>query len=215
MKITIREPVSALTHYIGMMLAIFASIPLLIKAALSGSPVVFAAMLVFIATMVMLYGASATYHSLTISDKVLTIFRKLDHIMIFIMIAGSYTPICLLVVGGRLGRILLITVWSVALAGTLIKAFWITCPKWFSSVLYIAMGWICIFVFKQILMVLPVSAFMLLLIGGLVYTAGGVIYALKLKVFEGHKYFGTHELFHLFVMAGSIFHFLFMYLFLA
>lgn len=94
----------------------------------------------------------------------------------------------------------------------LLKAFWISCPKWFSSVVYIAMGWACLFVFPYLLQTLPVPAFSWLLAGGLLYTVGGVVYALKLKGFNSlHKYFGSHEIFHLFVMAGSFCHFIVMY----
>lgn len=132
--------------------------------------------------------------------------------MIFIMIAGSYTPVCLLVLDKYTGSRMLSAVWGVALLGILIKALWITCPKWFSSILYIGMGWICISAIKPIIHTLSLSAFMWLLAGGLLYTVGGVIYALKLKVFnEKHAGFGSHEIFHLFIMAGSFCHFIFMY----
>ena len=144
MSVTIREPGSAITHLIGMMMAIIASTPLLIKAVLSGQPEVFAAMIIFIASMVLLYGASATYHSINAGGRILRVFRKIDHMMIFVLIAGSYTPICLVVLGGKLGSTLLAVVWGVAILGMTIKAVWITCPKWFSSVIYIAMGWICL-----------------------------------------------------------------------
>ena len=102
MSVTIREPGSAITHFIGMMMAIIASTPLLIKAVLSNQPEVFAAMMVFIASMILLYGASATYHSINVGGRILRVFRKIDHMMIFVLIAGSYTPICLVVLGGKL-----------------------------------------------------------------------------------------------------------------
>ncbi len=132
--------------------------------------------------------------------------------MISVLIAGSYTPICLLVLGGRTGIILLAIVWSFAIAGILIKAFWVYCPKWVSSVLYIGMGWTCVLAFTQLLNSLSPAAFGWLLAGGIIYTVGGVIYALKLPIFNSkHKYFGSHEIFHLFVMAGSACHFVVMY----
>ena len=216
MSVTIREPGSAITHFIGMMMAILASTPLLIKAVLSGQPVIFFAMVVFIASMILLYGASATYHSINVSGRILRVFRKLDHMMIFVLIAGSYTPVCLVILGGRLGYTLLAVVWGVAILGMAVKAFWITCPKWFSSVIYIAMGWICLGVFGQLWNTLPRPAFLWLLAGGLIYTAGGVIYALKLPIFNArHRYFGSHEIFHLFVMGGSICHFIFMFCYVA
>ena len=212
MSVTIREPGSAITHFIGMMMAILASTPLLIKAVLSGQPVIFFAMVVFIASMILLYGASATYHSINVGGRILRLFRKLDHMMIFVLIAGSYTPVCLVVLGGRLGYTLLAVVWGVAILGMAVKAFWITCPKWFSSILYISMGWACLSVSGQLVTALSRPAFLWLLAGGILYTLGGVLYALKLPLFNArHKYFGSHEIFHLFVMAGSICHFIFMF----
>lgn len=216
MQITIREPGSALTHFIAMMMAVFASVPLLVKAGASSGERNFIAMCIFMGSMILLYAASTTYHSVDLSDKSLRIFRKIDHMMIFVLIAGSYTPVCLIVLGGKLGFTLLTVVWSIALVGILIKAFWITCPKWFSSVIYIAMGWVCLFVFGKLFNTLPHAAFLWLLAGGIIYTIGGVIYALKLPIFNSkHKSFGSHEVFHLFVMGGSICHFIFMYLYVA
>lgn len=216
MTITIREPGSAITHFIGMMLAILATAPLLVKAALVSGPNCFFAMAVFMCSMILLYGASTTYHSVNVSGRILKIFRKIDHMMISVLIAGTYTPVCLITLKGRQGYILLAVVWSIALAGILIKAFWITCPKWFSSLLYISMGWVCVLAFTQILNALSPAAFGWLLAGGLIYTAGGIIYALKVPVFNArHKNFGSHEIFHLFVMAGSACHFILMYSYLA
>ena len=216
MQITIREPGSAITHFIGMMMAAFAATPLLIKSALSSDGKSLLALNIFCLSMILLYGASATYHSLNISGKALRIFRKLDHMMIFVLIAGSYTPVCLMVLGGRLGYTLLAVVWAIALFGMTLKACWITCPKWFSSIIYIAMGWVCLGVFGPLWHVLPHAAFGWLLAGGIIYTVGGVIYALKLPIFNGkHEFFGSHEIFHLFVMGGSICHFIFMYFYVA
>lgn len=214
MQITIREPGSAITHFIAMMLAIFASTPLLVKAGITDNNTCFHAMAVFMLSMISLYGASTLYHSITVKDKILKIFRKIDHMMIFVLIAGSYTPVCLLVLEERTGYMMLAIVWSIAIGGIIIKALWITCPKWFSSILYIAMGWVCLGIFGTLWNTLPKPAFLLLLAGGIIYTIGGIIYALKLPVFnDRHKYFGSHEIFHLFVMGGSICHFIFMYLY--
>lgn len=212
MQITIREPGSALTHFIGMMMAVFAAMPLLVKAAVSGGSITLTAMTIFMASMILLYGASATYHSVNLTGSRLKFFRKIDHMMIFVLIAGSYTPVCLIVLGGTLGYTMLALVWGIAIVGMLIKALWITCPKWFSSLVYIALGWVCILVFGQLRALLPVGAFLWLLAGGIVYTIGGVIYALKLPIFNSrHENFGSHEIFHLFVIGGSICHFIFMY----
>lgn len=216
MQITIREPGSAITHFIGMMMAIIAATPLMVKVALDSDMTAFIAMAVFIGSMVALYGASALYHSVMVKENILKVFRKVDHMMIFVLIAGSYTPVCLIVLGGRLGYTLMAVVWGIAIAGMIIKACWITCPKWFSSVIYIAMGWVCLAVFGTLWDTLVHSAFLWLLAGGIIYTVGGIIYALKLPAFNArYKYFGSHELFHLFVMGGSICHFIFMYLYVA
>lgn len=216
MQITIREPGSAITHFIAMMMAVFATVPLLVKAGIQSGWENFLAMAIFMGSMILLYGASATYHSVDLTGRSLRIFRKLDHMMIFVLIAGSYTPVCLIVLGGKLGYTLLALVWGIAAVGMLVKACWITCPKWFSSVIYIAMGWVCVLVFGPLLKTLSAPAFLWLLAGGIIYTIGGVIYALKLPIFNAkHKFFGSHEVFHLFVMGGSICHFIFMYLYVA
>lgn len=215
MQITIREPGSAITHFIAWLFAVIAASPLIVKAW-DSSPLTAMAMGIFSASMILLYGASTTYHSVAVSDKVLKIFRKIDHMMIFVLIAGSYTPVCLIVLGGKIGYTLLFLVWGTAIVGMTLKAFWITCPKWFSSVIYIAMGWICVLVFGTLWDTLTPAAFAWLLAGGIIYTIGGVLYALKLPVFNSiHKNFGSHEIFHLFVMGGSICHFIFMYFYVA
>ena len=215
MQITIREPGSAITHYIGMLLSLIAAAPLLVKAEISGIPSALTAMGIFILTMILLYAASTIYHTLDVKAGVLKVFRKLDHMMIFVLIAGTYTPICLLVLKGRIGMIMLALVWGMAVVGMVLKAFWVTCPKWFSSIIYIAMGWICVLVFPILLRDLKTPAFLWLLAGGILYTVGGVVYALRLQAFNYvHKYFGSHEIFHLFVMAGSFCHFVVMYWYL-
>ena len=216
MNITIREPGSALTHFIAMLLALCAAVPLLVRAAVHSGVKSLTAMTVFMISMVLLYAASTIYHSVNCSGRVLRIFRKMDHMMIFILIAGTYTPVCLLTLPKPSGLMLLAAVWGIALVGIFIKGFWITCPKWFSSVLYSAMGWSCLSVLGQLFSLLPLHAFLWLLAGGLIYTAGGIIYALRLPLFDArHPMFGLHEIFHLFVMAGSLCHFVFMFCYLA
>ena len=212
MKLTIREPGSAITHFVGMIMAVLAATPLLMRASSSTNRTALAAMVIFIFSMILLYGASTTYHSLTVSAPVLKIFRKIDHMMIFVLIAGSYTPLCLLVLDKKTGFTMLAIIWGLALVGMAINAIWITCPKWFSSVVYIAMGWTCIFISNQLFKTLSTTSFGWLLTGGIVYTVGGILYALKLPIFNSiHKNFGSHEIFHLFVMGGSVCHFIFMY----
>lgn len=215
MKFKIKDPGSAITHFIGLILALFAAAPLLIKAA-ADDRLHLVSLSIFIVSMILLYAASTTYHTLDISPNVNRILKKIDHMMIFILIAGTYTPICLIVLGDRTGWGMLALVWGIAIAGIIIKAFWIYCPKWFSSVLYIAMGWVCVLAFTKIVNSLPRAAFGWLLAGGIIYTIGGIIYALKLPIFNSkHEYFGSHEIFHLFVMGGSICHYILMYRFVA
>lgn len=209
-----KDPGSAITHFIGMILAIIAATPLIIKAA-SESPLHVFSLTVFIVSMILLYGASTIYHTLDISSKINKVLKKCDHMMIFVMIAGSYTPICLIVLKGHTGFLLFIFIWSMALVGMGLKAFWVTCPKWVSSTIYIAMGWTCVFSMSQITTALPDGAFILLLAGGILYTIGGIIYALKLPIFNNkHKNFGSHEIFHIFVLGGSVCHFIMMYRFI-
>ena len=216
LQITIREPGSALTHLAGMVLAIIGSFPLLIKASLNHGTYGLMVMSIFMLSMILLYGASATYHSVNLTGQALMPFKRVDHMMIFVLIAGSYTPSCMMIFDHALGYRMMAVVWGIALAGMLFKLFWVTCPKWLSSVLYIAMGWVVIFAVKPLYQALPLPGFLWLLAGGIVYTVGGVLYALKLKVFNSrHKNFGSHEIFHLFVVGGSICHYVFTYFYVA
>ena len=216
MELKIKDPGSALTHFIAMLTAMVAATPLLIKAASVPGTMHLKALSVFIVSMILLYAASTVYHTFDISEHVNKILRKIDHMMIFVLIAGTYTPVCLIVLGDQTGWALLALVWIIAVLGIFINAFWITCPKWFSSMIYIAMGWVCILAFSKILAALPKAGFLWLLAGGIIYTLGGVIYALKLPIFNArHQYFCSHEIFHLFVMGGSLCHYMMMYQFVA
>lgn len=212
----IKDPGSAITHFVAMLLAAAAAAPLLLKAWRGEGQMHVTALAIFILSMVGLYGASTIYHTLDISPKINRLLRKIDHMMIFILIAGTYTPVCMIVLGDRTGWSLLALVWGIAAVGILINACWITCPKWFSSLIYIAMGWVCILAITKIIQALPKAGFLWLLAGGIIYTLGGIIYALKLPLFNNrHRYFGSHEIFHLFVMGGSLCHYVMMYRFVA
>ncbi|MCI8725976.1 MAG: hemolysin III family protein [Hungatella sp.] len=217
-RLHIKDPGSAITHFIAMVLSVLAATPLLFKAYrdTGNFSLTWLSLAIFIISMILLYAASTIYHTLDISPKVNKLLRKIDHMMIFILIAGTYTPVCMVVLGDRTGWMLLALVWSIAIMGITIKACWITCPKWFSSLLYIAMGWVCVLAFTKIVRALPSTAFGWLLAGGIIYTVGGVIYALKLPIFNSrHQNFGSHEIFHLFVMGGSLCHYIMMYQFVA
>lgn len=209
----LKDPGSAITHFLGMAGALLVTIPLLSRAEDTIHAVSLA---IFICSMVLLYGASTTYHTFDVSESINTLLKKIDHMMIFILIAGSYTPVCLIVLNGKIGYILLSIVWGIALIGIIIKSLWVYCPKWFSSILYIAMGWTCVFAFSPILDNLSMDAFYWLLGGGILYTVGGIIYALKLPIFnENHKFINSHVIFHIFVLAGSACHYVFMYRYVA
>ena len=214
MFLRLKDPISAITHGIAMLLAMAGAVPLLLKAAREPGAIHVVALAVFILTMILLYFSSMMYHSVDSTEKVNRRLRKMDHMMISVMIAGSYTPVCLIVLHGPMGYALCALVWATALVGILLKAFWITCPKWVSSVLYIGMGWLCVLAFIPIIRALPAAGFGWLLAGGIIYTIGGVIYGLKLPLFDQrHRYFGSHEIFHIFVMLGSACHFVVMYFF--
>ena len=216
MRLKLKDPGSAITHGIALLLAIAGAAPLLIRAAGWTDSLHIAALSIFILTMILLYAASTIYHSVDSTEKVNRRLRKLDHMMIFVMIAGSYTPVCLIVLHNRLGYALCALVWATAILGIIFKAFWVTCPKWVCSVLYIEMGWLCVLAFVPIIHALPKAGFGWLLAGGIIYTIGGVIYALKLPIFDSkHKNFGSHEIFHIFVMLVSACHFVVMYCFVA
>ena len=189
----VKDPGSAATHFIGFVAAVLITPVLLVHAAGNGADLMtMIGMSVFMLSMILLYGASTSYHSFDISEKANLRLKRMDHMMIFVLIAGSYTPVCLTVL-----------------------RLWVTCPKWVSSVIYIGMGWVCILAMPQLLAGLSFGAFMWLLAGGLFYTVGGVIYAMKFPVFHNRfRYFGCHELFHVFVMAGSLCHFIVMYVYL-
>ena len=216
MKFKPKDPGSAITHFIGWLMALFAAVPLILRACTAPDMIHVISLSIFIVSMLLLYAASTLYHSLDINEKVNKRLKKFDHMMISILIAGTYTPVCLIAIRGTIGYTLLAIVWGIAIFGIILKALWVNCPKWVSSLLYIGMGWTCVLAFTQILNSLSREAFMWLLTGGIIYPIGGIIYALKLPIFNSrHENFGSHEIFHLFVMGGSFCHFVLMYKFLA
>ncbi|MCS0826032.1 hemolysin III family protein [Cytobacillus sp. FSL W8-0315] len=209
----IREPINGLTHLAGAILSFAGLLAMVIKASLTtSSPLAITAVAIFGISLMLLYSASATYHMVIAKDKVIAFLRKLDHSMIYVLIAGSYTPFCLITLNGVTGWVLFSIVSAVALSGILFKMIWFRSPRWLSTALYIAMGWIIVFAFSPLSESLSSNGVMLLLLGGILYTIGGVIYAIKPKFLE-FKHLGFHEIFHIFIMMGSMAHFLcvFMY----
>ena len=205
--IRVREPVNALTHLLGAVAAAIGTIVLLVNGAANHSARQVVAFAIFGTSLVLLYATSGIYHSLNVSERGLAILRRLDHMMIYVLIAGTYTPLCLVLLRGRLGITLLVAVWAIAAVGVAQKLVWMTAPRWVSTVLYLGMGWAAIFVVKPILHSAPVGFLVWIVLGGVFYTLGAVVYATK-RPDPAPNAFGFHEIWHLFVMAGSLCHYL-------
>lgn len=204
----LREPINGLTHLVGAILSLFALIAMLLKIHMVGaSTITVVSVILFGLSMILLYSASATYHSVIASDKVIKRLKKLDHTMIFILITGSYAPFCLVALNGKVGIELFSAVSICAVLGIIFKMFWVTCPKWISSVMYIGIGWFAIFAIYPMAQVLNIVGLIWLIMGGVMYTIGGVIYALKSEKIRIGA-FGGHEIFHVFIMLGSLCHFI-------
>lgn len=205
-----REPVSSLTHLVGAILSLIGLI-LLIKYSLDTSNVYNTIILtIFGISSILLYTASSTYHKCLSSEKAIKILRRVDHSMIYVLIAGTYTPICLIALKGKLGTVLFLSIWLLAFIGILLKIVWFNAPRWLYTGFYILMGWISIFVIVPIIKAVSLGGFMWLLAGGLFYTIGGVIYATKRPKIN-LKFFGFHEIFHIFIMLGSLCHYILMF----
>ena len=209
-----REPINSITHWIGAILAVFALIAMLIKGITNDiSTIGLVSVIIFGSSMILLYTVSATYHSVISTDKVITAFRRLDHSMIFILIAGSYAPFCLIGLGNKTGKIFFTVMIFVAIAGVVFKMCWFNCPRWLQTALYIAMGWSAVFVIKPLSQSLSLAPILWLVVGGVLYTIGGVLYGLKPKKLQ-FGMFGFHEIFHIFIILGSLSHFISVYVYL-
>ena len=208
-----REPMNGLTHCVGAVLALIGTVLLIVRSVDPFLPWHMGSFIVFGVCMVLLYTTSTLYHWLRLSEAGQRLWRRLDHCMIFVYIAATYTPICLVAMRGSGGWPLFAAVWSVAVLGVLGKCFWLQAPRWVSTGLYMAMGWMVILGIKPLVASLPVGALWWLVAGGAFYTLGAVIYALKRPALG--RVIGFHELFHVFVMIGSFCHFMVMYLYVA
>lgn len=205
-KKILREPVNGLTHLAGGVLAVAGLVVLLVGAAGAGRPDQLVAFGVFGSSLIVLYTASALYHLLPLSPAGVARLRRLDHMSIFALIAGTYTPFCLLVLEGGWRWGLLGLIWGLALGGVLIKLFWMDAPRWLSVLIYLGMGWIAVIAGPQLFRTLPAGGIAWVLAGGLIYSAGALVYGLK-RPNPAPGIFGFHELWHLFVLAGSACHF--------
>ena len=205
-----REPISSLTHLLGAFLSLIGLI-LLIKYSLDTSNVYNTIILaVFGVSSILLYSASSTYHQCLSSEKIIKVLRRIDHSMIYVLIAGTYTPICLIALKGKIGTFLFLGVWLLAFIGILLKIIWFDAPRWLYTGFYILMGWISVFAIVPIIRAVSLGGFMWLLAGGLFYTIGAVIYATKRPKIN-LKFFGFHEIFHIFIMFGSLCHYILMF----
>ncbi len=206
MKQYIREPVNGITHGIGAILALVGLILLVYEAASHNSLSHIVAFSIFGASMVLLYTSSSLYHSLPVKEKTLLWLQKLDHSMIYVLIAGSYTPVCLIALEGSWKWIILITVWSLALLGIIKKMVYMKTPSWTSTLLYLGMSWMAVIMFPTLAEKLPMAFLGWIIAGGLAYSFGAIIYGME-KPNPIPEWFGHHEIWHLFVLAGTFSHF--------
>lgn len=204
------RPWSAITHGAGALLAVAGTAALLLRAVQVGHPADLLPFLIYGLSMVGLYTASTLYHCLNVSVPGRIALRKYDHCSIYLLIAGSYTPICLTALRHSGGPLLLSCIWTLAAAGLVLTIAKLGIPRWLTSTIYLIMGWLAIFAIVPLYRALPTSGFVWLLAGGLSYTVGGVLYAVKWPG-RNNPRFGCHEIFHLFILLGSIFHFILMY----
>lgn len=204
------RPWSAITHGAGALLAVAGTAALLLRAVQVGHPADLLPFLIYGLSMVGLYTASTLYHCLNVSVPGRIALRKYDHCSIYLLIAGSYTPICLTALRDSGGPLLLSCIWTLAAAGLVLTIAKLGIPRWLTSTIYLIMGWLAIFAIVPLYRALPTSGFVWLLAGGLSYTVGGVLYAVKWPG-RNNPRFGCHEIFHLFILLGSIFHFILMY----
>lgn len=209
----LREPVSGLTHLVGALLSGAGLVALLVVSHGQGFRRG-AALAVFGIALVLLFGASAAYHLLPLSPTGTLALRRADHIMIYVLIAGTYTPLCLIPLWGPWGWSLLGAIWALAVAGIVMATLWLNAPRWLTTALYVIMGWLVAIAVVPLLSTVPIRGLEWLLAGGLFYTVGAVIYATR-RPDPVPGVFGFHEIWHLFVLAGGLSHFWAVYRYIA
>ncbi len=207
----LRDPVSGLTHLVGVFLSMLGAIILIYGAVKQATVWHIVASSIFGASLLLLYTASTLYHLLPLSERGIAVLRRIDHIMIYVLIAGTYTPLCLVTLRGVWGWTLLALIWTIAAIGLAMKLFWFDAPRWFSTTFYVIMGLIVVAFFPLLSQLLPNIALGWIVGGGILYIIGAIIYGTKLPVLNFSRWFGFHEVFHLFVLAGSFCHYWVMY----
>jgi len=201
-----REPVNTISHIMGAIASVVGLTLMIVFAAVRADAWHIISFSIFGTSMILMFTSSSLYHGLKISDKALNVFRRIDHIMIFLLIAGSYTPICLIPLRGPWGWSIFGTVWAIAIIGICIKIFTRNVPRWISTMMYLGMGWLCLLAIYPLVKNLEPKSLFWLAMGGLFYSLGAIIYSLK-KPDPFPGIFGFHEIWHLFVMLGSACHF--------
>ena len=201
-----RDPISGLTHLAGAVFAIVALCVLVAQAALHGGVWHMVSFVIFGTTLLLMFSSSALYHLLHAPEHVILWLKRIDHMAIFLLISGTYTPFCLIPLHGDVGWLLFTSVWALAISGLALKLFWITAPRWLSTLIYLGMGWLVVFAAKPALATIPAEGLWWLLYGGIAYSLGAVVYALRWPD-PWPRWVGFHEIWHLFVMAGAFCHF--------
>jgi hemolysin III len=199
-----REPVNGFTHLGGAIAASIGGVALLINGWTGVDRIV--SVLIYITSLIAMFSASAVYHLAQVKPRALEILRKVDHSAIFLLIAGSYTPFCVTAFTGFWRWGFLSIIWGIAVIGIIVKIFYVRAPRWLNAGMYVLMGWLSILAAGQML-ALPLGILTWLIIGGVIYTLGAVVYATKIFNFFPGK-FGFHEVWHLFVIGGALSHFI-------
>jgi hemolysin III len=200
----LREPVNSITHWAGAVLAVIGLIALLIVGW--DTPAKIISLTIYGLSLIAMFSASATYHMVRVKDRALEVFRKIDHAAIYLLIAGTYTPFCVIAFEGFWKWGMLSIIWSLALIGISAKVFYIRAPRWLTAGIYVVMGWLSLSAVGQMLATLPAWVFGWLLAGGVMYTLGAVVYVTKIFNFKPGV-FGFHEIWHIFVMLAAAAHF--------
>jgi hemolysin III len=207
-----RDPVSGLIHFFSAVLAFVGLIVLLVMTWGQGLKTL--SMAIYGLSLVTLFSASATYHLANPAEKLLLRLRKFDHSAIYVLIAGTYTPILLNYFSGFLRWGFLALVWGIALAGVIVKLFIINTPRWVTAGIYLVMGWMAVLIIKPMLQNMPAAALWWMLAGGLTYSIGAAIYITK-KLDFWPEVFGFHEVWHVFVTLAALCHFVMIYRYIA
>ncbi|MDR9419243.1 hemolysin III family protein [Gracilimonas sp.] len=200
-----REPFNAYSHYLGALIATVWLFFLMAEASES-SVTHQVSFLVYAVSVILMFLSSGIYHTLNVENKTEELFRLFDHILIYVVIAGTYTPLCAIALQGAWQWGMLLGIWLFAIAGILKKTLWLNAPRWLSTAIYLFMGWASVIILPQVWKLLPQAFTYWIALGGLFYTIGAVIYGIK-KPNPIPGAFGFHEIWHLFVMGGAFSHY--------